>query len=58
MSVGHLTFPPAFRSPEFPQREHPEIAMVLAHFPLAFEPRDDKAETDNTAQHDLTSEGE
>jgi hypothetical protein len=33
--------------------------MVLAHFPLAFEPRDDKAETDNTVQHDdLTSEGE
>ena len=26
---------------------------VLAHFPLAFEPRDDKAETDNAAQHDL-----
>jgi hypothetical protein len=26
---------------------------ILAHFPLAFEPRDDKAETDNAAQHDL-----
>jgi hypothetical protein len=24
--------------------------MVLAHFPLAFEPRDDKAETDMTSQ--------
>jgi hypothetical protein len=46
--------------PKFvPERnEHREIAMVLAHFPLAFEPRDDKAETDNTAHHDLTSEGE
>ncbi len=26
---------------------------ILAHFPLAFEPRDNKAETDDTAQHNF-----
>jgi hypothetical protein len=36
---------------------HPEIAMVLAHFPLAFEPRDDKAETDMTSQAKASKKG-
>jgi hypothetical protein len=31
--------------------------MVLAHFPLAFEPRDDKAETDMTSQAKASKKG-